>query len=471
MDFTQIDKIIGLLEKRTSARPGSPPVVINGNLGIWRTIRHNRMFLELLDGGKKQGKVLIGPPSFVGQSLSDISSDTWANLTPKATLKEFSNVTVADNGIQTLKQSIKDSVGPEDTRRTAVDDLDTKLQLVPIARSAGFTDDEIKMALAGKSPTKPMSSGNKDKADLPKTTVTSVQGNPTGDKPKEEPKAPTTTDDIPKATVTSIQGEKVTDNKPSENSDTDYIQDALARVLQPSKVSDSEENAAKVGALLVKLSKTNISDKLLAKEVEKVGHGLRSGDYSLNDAKEKLKSIVEDRERAKRNITVTDKELDALSDRAELKEFVDTFEERLDAAINKAVQELGEKFKPKTETKPEAKPEKKPEAKPETKPETETAPEIVPPKPEATPVAEPVPDSASVQQALSQVTESQRQSVQEEAILNLLAILEKNLKSAESLEQVQKLQRTVKAGNYNRRSIMFQLYQLLQILALLIPGL
>lgn len=455
MDFTQIDKIIGTLEKKASARPGSPPVVINGHLGVWRTVRHNRMFLELLNGGKTQGKVLIGPPSMVGRELGDVPSEVWAGLTPKATLKEFSDVDVASNGIETLKQSIKDAVGPDDTRRQAVENFTTKLQLVPIARSAGFTDDEIKAALAGNSPNTALDQKDGEPAEapegLPKTKLTAVQGRKVEENLKPETaEKPTAPEGVPPTkTVTPAPGA----TKPAGNSDTDYIQDALARVLQPSKVSDSEANAAKVGALLVKLSKTNITDKLLAKEVEKVGNGLRSGDYNLTDAKEKLKSIVEDRERAKRNVKVTDEQLEALNDRAEIKEFVDGFDAKLEQAVTEAVQRVSDKFKPKEEAKPEPVTVPKPEA------------------PTPTPVAAPVPESARRQESLSRVTESQKESAQTEAILNLLEILQKNLQSAKALEQVEALKVQVKSGQSNKRSIILKLYQLLQILSLLVPGL
>ena len=458
LDFTQIDKLITALEKGASLRPGSPPVVISGHLGIWRTVRHNRMFLELTNGGKTQGKVLIGPPSFVGHSLGDVPSETWANLTPKATLKEFSNVPVAGNGIDTLKQSIKNAVGPEDTRRQAVESFNTKLQLVPIARSAGFTDEEIKMALSGKSPNEglPEKSGADPEvpSSLPKATVTAVQGNPTGDKPatptKPSAPSPIKPQNSPEPTKPS-----------SEVNDISYINDALARVIQPSKVTDNAENTKKIGALLVKLSKSNISDKLLAKEVERLGNGLRSGDYTLTAAKEKLKSIVEDRERAKRNINVTDKQLSALEDKANVQDFIDNFDKKIEEAVHAAVNDTKNKFTPAAAPKPEAKPEAKP---------TPEAPPIAAPKPASTPTVSPKVDRAKLQDSLSNLTEARRQNVQNEAILNLLEILRKNLKSAEAIKEVDNLHAAVKAGHSNHKSVMFGLYKLLQILKLLIPG-
>ena len=458
MDFTQIDKLIMALEKGASLRPGSPPVVISGHLGIWRTIRHNRMFLELTNGGKTQGKVLIGPPSFVGNTLADVPSETWANLTPKATLKEFSNVPVAGNGIDTLKQSIKNAVGPDDTRRQSVESFDTKLQLVPIARSAGFTDEEIKMALSGKSP----NSGLPEKvggpkeipSDLPKASVTAVQGTPTGakapsTKPASEP-SPSKPQNSPEPTKPS-----------SQVNDTAYINDALARVIQPSKATDSTENSKKIGALLVKLAKSNISDKLLAKEVERIGHGLRSGDYTLTSAKEKLKSIVEDRERAKRNIKVTDKQLNALEDKANVQEFIDNFDKKIEEAVHAAISSTKDKFtaKPAPEAKPEAKPTPVATPKPAPAPEAKPTPEVAPPI-----------DRAKLQDSLNNLTEARRQNVQSEAILNLLDILRKNLKSAEAIKEVDHLHAAVKAGHSNHKSVMFELYKLLRILSLLIPG-
>jgi len=472
MDFTQIDKLISALEKGASLRPGSPPVVISGHLGIWRTVRHNRMFLELLDGGKKQGKVLIGPPSFVGNTLGDVPNEVWANLTPKATLKEFSGVSVAGNGIDTLKQAIKNAVGPEDSRREAVDNFSTKLQLVPIARSAGFTDAEIKSALSGKSPNEALSSkedGPSARApsgdtDVPKTKVTAVRGRRVA--PEVTPGAET-----PDASKPETKKPEPTKPTPKTN-DTAFINDALARVLQPTKAVDSEENAKKIGELLVRLSEKDISDKLLAKEVAKLGHGLRSGDFSITEAKEKLKNIVEDRERVKRNIKVTDAQIDALSDKAEVKEFIDDFDKKIDEAVAVAVKDLKGKFTP--EAKPETKPA--PSAKPDVKPDDEAKVKTPPAaKPEAKPETKPTPvapkiDVARVQENLSSLTTAQQQNVQEQAIINLLNILKKNLKSAEALKSIKQIETSIHSGNYNKKSIIFQLYKLIKILALLIPG-
>jgi len=468
MDFTQIDKLISALEKGASLRPGSPPVVIGGHLGIWRTVRHNRMFLELLDGGKKQGKVLIGPPSFVGNTLGDVPSEVWANLTPKATLKEFSSVSVAGNGIDTLKQAIKNAVGPDDSRREAVDNFSTKLQLVPIARSAGFTDDEIKSALAGKSPNKALSDkgggpsvrASSGTVEVPKTKVTSIRGRRVAPEVAPDVKTPDSSKPVPK---------KPEPTKPtSETNETAFIQDALARVLQPTKAVDSEENAKKIGELLVKLSEKHIADKLLAKEVAKLGHGLRSGDFSITEAKEKLKSIVENRERVKRNVKVTDAQIAALSDKAEVKDFIDNFDKKIDEAVEVAVKDLKRKFTP--SAKPETKPV--PSAKPDVKPADEAKPETPPtakPEVKPTPVAPKI-DVARVQENLSSLTTAQKQNVQEQAIINLLGILKKNLKSAEALKSVKQIEHAVHSGNYNKKSIIFQLYKLIKILSLLIPG-
>lgn len=467
MDFTQIDKLISALEKGASLRPGSPPVVINGHLGIWRTVRHNRMFLELLDGGKKQGKVLIGPPSFVGRSLGDVPSDVWANLTPKATLKEFSSVSVADNGIATLKRAIKNAVGPEDSRREAVDNFATKLQLVPIARSAGFTDDEIKAALAGKSPNEaladkpdtPTARQSSNTVEAPKSKITSVGARRVATEDKPEAEKP---DGKPEAA-------KPEPTKPgAETNDISYINDALARVLQPSKAVDSDENAKKIGELLVKLSEKNIADKLLAKELAKLGHGLRAGDYSINEAKEKLKSIVEDRERAKRNIKVTDAQINALADKAEVKEFIDTFDKKIEEAVEEAATKIKRQFTQEARPEVEAVPTVKPDVKPddEAKPE---APPVAKPEAEPTPVAPKI-NVPRARERTSSLTASQRESVQEQAIINLLKILKENLKSKEALAEVTKIQNSVKSGHDNKRSIIFQLYKLIKILALLIPG-
>lgn len=151
MDFSGIDRLIEVLEK-ASTRPGSNPVLVDGKLGIWRTIRGFRMFI-VLDGPFKD-TVLVGPPAFAGKKLNDVGEKGWEALTPRATNKKFAKMKADKDGIKNLKNAIRDAIGPEDTRHDRLRQVNTVEELVPLARSAGFSDDEIEASLKGKDVTR-----------------------------------------------------------------------------------------------------------------------------------------------------------------------------------------------------------------------------------------------------------------------------------------------------------------------------
>lgn len=178
------------LTKAKSSGPPSLPSVLNGRIGIWRTVRGNRMFIELKgaafrglteeslknmstsakkvrfgkyfdDNGRIrtdqedliQGQVLDGPADFVGKDVTSLGSEQWRSITPEATNKEFSGIEVHRDGIKALKTSIRRAVGDEsDTRLKRLRTANTVESLVPIARVSGFKDDVIKDILTSGKP-------------------------------------------------------------------------------------------------------------------------------------------------------------------------------------------------------------------------------------------------------------------------------------------------------------------------------
>lgn len=190
------------LDKAKSSGPPSLPSVLNGRIGIWRTVRGNRMFIELKgaafrgvteeslknmsasakkvrfgkyfdDNGRLrsdqdeliQGQVLDGPADFVGKDVTSLGSEEWRSITPEATNREFSDVKVHQDGIKALKASIRSAVNDEsDTRLKRLRTANTVEALVPIARVSGFKDDVIKDIL---------SSGNRSSDTIQTLTIDS----------------------------------------------------------------------------------------------------------------------------------------------------------------------------------------------------------------------------------------------------------------------------------------------------------
>ena len=481
MDLTNLDSLQGALEKLQSLRPPSPPEVVNGHLGVWRTIRHNRLFIEMSPGGK-QGKVLIGPPSFVGSSLANISDETWANMTPQDTLKDFSRVKVAENGVETLKEAIKNALGPDDTRRDALKSLTEPLQLVPMARRTGFTDDEIKNALSGHSPneklTSPKTSGTSALAtpsETPKVEVadrTSIIGKPPVSnevnvpKPEEKPEA--TSPKAP-ATVSAIDG-------------------ALALIAQPAESNGATKNReAEVGARLDRVW-PNIKDELASRKIQSMALGLKSGLYSLSDIADKLREMKRSREALTERNTPTPEQITAMEDHGKVKEFIETFDAKVETAVDEALKRGGQSFTGQQvveETKTKEQGQELPAGlkelidenkaqRAESSQEQQAAAEADRKRAQqAREEAAREDERASAQRraAAEAMSASQKERMQETAIVNLLEVLASQVKSPNIKKEIAAAAKESKSGSYNRGHLLMKLYRLLQLLLLLIPGL
>lgn len=442
MDLSEIDKVIEALEKKKSLRPGSPPEVINGHLGVWRTVRHNRVFLELTNGGKSLGRVLIGPPSFVGRSLDNIPSEVWAALTPRATLKEFRNLRPSQDGIDTLKQSIVNAVGPKDTRRDAVKDLDTIEQLVPIARSAGFTDDEIKDAARGKSPNSAIQ-GVKDRRDV-------------------------TQEVSPPENVTQLRQPEKPNVEQKEDNDVIELEGALARIPQQSKGTKSADDRAKSVADFLdgKIAPKIKNDDLLKQRVQDLANGLRAGKYEVRDVEEEIKEIIKNRSRVKER-SLRPVEREALEDSVKIKEFISSFEAKLDEKVQEKIAEDSGKFKARPSG--EVSDSRVRELAEQMREEGDARVKEFQQQREEAERARRVAagERAKAQEFLS---DAQRAKLEADAALSLLSDLASTLKNTEIKKEVEYVIKTSR-GSANRKSILLRLYQLLQLLLLFIPGL
>jgi len=310
MDFTEIDKLIQRLEKRRTLRPGSVPVMLNGKLGVWRTVRGFRMFIEV-DSKGNHGRVLIGPPSFVGGKISDVADDIWNKLTPRETTKEFS-FEPAPNGIGTLKSSILGVVKDDKERKDrakAVRAATRVEQLVPLARSAGFTDEEIKSALKTGAPSK-KTSGNV--VPLRPENARNITGGKT-----TAPSKP-----VPREIETPVE------------------MGNLARALEhaPDSVSN---NPKELGSFLQKWGNKGVGgDDLLSRKIKSLGDGLVSGDYKISEVKDRLQELFRDSNSVSRNAP-SKAEADKFSDRSTLKTFAETLDKKVEEAVKlKVAQEV-----------------------------------------------------------------------------------------------------------------------------------
>ena len=200
------------VEKSSTSGPPSLPTVVNGRIGIWRTIRGNRMFIELKGGafegvsesslrsmsdaakrlrfGKyfddqgrirtdqdefQQGEILDGPAEFVGRDISGVEARDWEKLTPEKTKQIFSRVDVDNKGLSALKSSVRRAISnPNDTRMKRLRTANTAESIIPIARISGFKDDEIKNILTSGKPSENF-----------------VESLTIGNGPKEKPEPPT----------------------------------------------------------------------------------------------------------------------------------------------------------------------------------------------------------------------------------------------------------------------------------------
>jgi hypothetical protein len=463
MDLAQIDMLIERLEKKKSLRPGSPPVSIDGHVGVWRMIRHNRVFIEL-DGKGGLGRILVGPPSFVGHKLNEIPSDVWQALTPRSTLKEFRNVNVAENGIETLKDSIKNSVGPEDTRRDSVDSMDTVEQLVPIARSTGFTDDEIKSALAGKAPNKPLSELSDRRSDVevpaPSNVITFKPRAPKVEEEKPEVEADEGAPQLPKPDPAKLEQTAA------------FISDSLARIPEAVKGTSGDEKDKKVADILDKLIVSRLEkdpeEVLAAKRVKDLANGLRAGKYTLPEVEKEIKEVFANRARLKER-SLQDKERAALEDGVKVKEFIDTFEEKIEEKVNEKIDAAAGKFKP-AEDKSRVSDDKIRQLAEETRRAgEENVREAERQRKETARLREQA--AAERQRAQEFMSEAQKARLEVDAAIELLNELAASVDNAKIQKELEDMVQQISSGGFRRRSILLRLYQLLQILLLLIPGL
>lgn len=453
MDFTQLDNLIERLEKRRiTSGPPSSPEILNGHLGIWRTVRGFRVFMETNDSMSWFGRVLIGPPSFVGRKLGDVPGDVWEALTPRATDKAVKDLKVAANGIDVLKGAIKASLNPDpekDTRHKAIDDTDNPRKLYEIARSAGLTDDEIKSALQGKDPVK----------------VVPMKG-PKKDEPKPEPK------DSKVVTLTppGSSADKPLPSGPSKSpakeveADNTVIEGALA-VAPKSTGKDADKE---FGEKLVEVSKS-VKNDVLRKQLEKMGLGLQSGAYSRADVMTKMRDIQRDRNQLKDN--ASEKDLKTMRDRATMQEALENLDQKIEEKVNEAIERTGKTFtgdeaerRREEENLPEELREIIAEGREAAKEQQKEAEKRRKEIEAARAKAEEARRRA--QEALSA---AQLERLQVEAAVAVLQELAAQIESPHIKKEVEELASNLRTSPFNRRSILLRLYQLFQLLLLFIP--
>lgn len=283
MDLRGVDKLMEVLEKAAGKVGGSPPVMENGKRGVWRTIRGYRMFLEL--NGDSLGNVLVGPPAFAGKSLNAIGGDVWADLTPEATKRKFSNVDAGPGGVDRLKAAVRASLGAKDTRREHLESVSTVEQLVPIARSAGFRDADIVGALKGKGVKAPVVPNR-----LTRNNAPNIEREPA----KEPPTA---------------QFRNIMDafNAPAAEGRGQRVKGLAGQILDAAK---REANPTKKAQL------------------EAIGYALSSGAATVSQARERVRDIEENGGRE--TPSVSQKDVDSLHDRVELQDFLDAHEKKIE---------------------------------------------------------------------------------------------------------------------------------------------
>lgn len=282
MDLSGIDKLMEVLTKAAGRVGGSPPVIEGGKRGVWRTIRGYRMFLEL--NGESLGQVLVGPPAFKGGTLGDVGEDVWADLTPEATKRKFSNVDAGEGGIERLKGAVGGSLGAKDTRREHLSEVNTVEQLVPIARSAGFRDEDIVAALKGKGVKAPAVPNR-----LTRNAAPNIEREPSKAEPSKE--------------FSSVMDAF---NAPAAEGRGPRIKGLAAQILAAAKREPNEVKKA---------------------QLEAIGYALASGATTVSQARESVTDIEQNDGR--NTPRVKQKDVDSLHDRVELQDFLDTHEKKV----------------------------------------------------------------------------------------------------------------------------------------------
>lgn len=335
LDFTELDSVIEALQKKLS--PGSPPVMLNGQLVIWRTVRGFRLAIELVPGagrynfggGKtyKGGRVLVGPPSLAGKDIGKVDNKTWGALSGTGTNKTFPDKQTPE-AIKSLKDSVKNSLKDDDTRHDALDKTDKTSELVQIARSAGFQDSEIQEALDGKVfqngfESKP-SEGKKPNL----KAVPDLEPEPEDEKPKAPKKDKKPSNVVPfkpKAPTPEPEDEGQEDPKEEDAVAAGAENDPKPTPIKPStppggggsqtKVAvGGEDMTAMLDALTIPGILTNekkqriadsldkaadrIKNELLKKQIQAYADGIRTGDYKLADVKQSIQALLDHRKDA-----------------------------------------------------------------------------------------------------------------------------------------------------------------------------
>lgn len=319
-DFTEIDAVIETLQKKNIGG-GSPPVVERGHMGIWRTVRGFRMFLELVPGTGKwavdvegkphvQGKVLVGPPSLVNQPIGGVGDSVWGALSGSGMKANFPSA--SPEGLKTLRESVGNSLKDDDTRQAQLEGA-PQPKLVQIARSAGFTDGEIKDALGGKvfedaigNNVVPFARPKKPKPDAPDV---------------EAPKAKPSTDTDDKVTQLRPTPPKG-DDKPEPSGGQMTADGSLAPLIEALQNPDSDGDDARIEAAeKVEQAAENLAEEFLRRQVRALADGLRSGDFSVADVRAEVLALVEHRQ-GKLTGNLDEEKMDKLSDKAAAKDAV-----------------------------------------------------------------------------------------------------------------------------------------------------
>lgn len=345
ISFRDLDELIERLEKAVS--PGSPPVMLNGHLVIWRTIRGFRVALELHPGAGKYnfdgksyraGKVLVGPPSLTGKNIGEVDNDTWNGLSGSGTKANFGSPSPEE--ASSLKRSVKNSLKDDDTRHEALDNA-SPAEVINIARSAGFQDTEIKEALGGKVFRNALS----DEADsnvADSNVVSLADHKKKKGKPEETPeKAPEETpeEDLkPTGTEGPSKPEGPSEIKPSPNKPTSsgssntQTDGNLAVALEALRVPGvlTPDKKQKIAEALLSASKALKGD-FFRKQVEGLAYGLMSGDYKLDEVRSRIAALTAQRaENAPEPKTLTDSDVDKLHDKAITKEAVEDMQRKIE---------------------------------------------------------------------------------------------------------------------------------------------
>lgn len=306
IDFTSLDRVIEVLQKKHIGG-GSPPVVEQGHLGIWRNVRGHRMFLELEPGTGKwavdvkgkphvQGKVLVGPPSLVNQPIGGVDDAVWDKLSGSGTKRTFPSA--SPEGIKALKSSLRNSLQEDDTRRGAIDGTDELPKLVQIARSAGFTDDEIKASLGGKVFQNALSSN----------VVPFERKKPVAPEPVNAPEAPKGESNVRPLPEKDKPEAPTTPGKMTADGSLAPLLEALS---QPA--SDGED-ARLAAAEKMDEAADQLSEEFVKRQIRALAAGLRTGDFKLADVRTEVLALVEHR-KARLLEAMDEDDMDRLADK------------------------------------------------------------------------------------------------------------------------------------------------------------